>query len=133
MEETIRIVMPLLPPEDADEGHRGGIAWASRWLADPSDETAKNASFYYAAECIDGGVRYFDYPEVFLGPALVAGADEATRAAYFALLAALEVAGYELSRDDGLAPEDVSQRLATVEHEAVAFQIAVARRLAQDT
>jgi hypothetical protein len=131
--ETIRFVTQLLPPEDADEGHRCGIAWASRWLADPSKENEKNAIHFCAAERIDGAVRYFDYPEVFLWPAMVAGTDEAEIVAHFALQAALDVARWRRHRDGGSAPEDLAQELATVEHEVVTFQIALARRLAQGT
>ncbi len=85
VEETIRIVTPLLPPEDADEGHRGGITSASRWLADPSNKNEEIATSFWVAERIDGGVRHWDYPEVFLCPAMVAGAEGAEEASHFAL------------------------------------------------
>ena len=39
--QAIRAVTSRLPPPDGDDGHRGGIAAAERWLADPTPEVAE--------------------------------------------------------------------------------------------
>lgn len=83
--QTIHFVSKLLPPEADDDGHRKGIQAAIRWLREPSDEVARDATFLTVAECWDGGVRYYDYPAHFLEPAWAAGETDVCKAARFAV------------------------------------------------
>jgi uncharacterized protein YjbI with pentapeptide repeats len=82
--QAIHFVSKLLPPEAKDDGHRRGIRAAIRWLKEPTDEVAKDATFLVVAECWDGGVRYYDYPAHFLDPAWVAGEMDICKAARLA-------------------------------------------------
>jgi uncharacterized protein YjbI with pentapeptide repeats len=84
VKQAIHFVSKLLPPEAEDDGHRRGIRAAIRWLRDPSDEVAKDATFSAVAECWDGGVRYHDYQAHFLDPAWVAGEMDVCKAARLA-------------------------------------------------
>jgi hypothetical protein len=122
-------VTKLLPPEDVDDGQRGAIAAATRWLAQPTEENAKAAAMYAVFECVDGGVRYFDYPDLFLQPAWVVGAESAEEAARLAVRSALRAACSLRSQEGGSSPEVIAHDLAAVEYEAVMFQLAAARRL----
>jgi uncharacterized protein YjbI with pentapeptide repeats len=83
--QAIHFISKLLPPEAEDDGHRSGIRAAIRWLREPSDEVAKDATFLVVAECWDGGVRYYDYPAYFLDPAWIAGETDVCKAARKAL------------------------------------------------
>ena len=83
--QAIYYVSKLLPPEADDDGHRSGIRAAIRWLREPTEEMAGHVAALAMAECWDGGVRYHDYPEYFLGPASVAGDTDVRRAARSAI------------------------------------------------
>jgi uncharacterized protein YjbI with pentapeptide repeats len=83
--QAIHFVSKLPPPEAEDDGHRRGIRAGIRWLKEPTDEVAKDATFLVVAECWDGGVRYYDYPAYFLDPARVAGETDVRKAARLAL------------------------------------------------
>jgi len=107
--QAIRYVSRALPPVDLDEGHRCGCLWAARWLDCPTEEVAREACIWAGGEFWDGGVRYFDYPEYFLDPVLVLGADDLDAAA---------------RRAAATAPE--SERGA-----AVAWQVAAVRAIAR--
>lgn len=72
--QTIDYVSQCLPTKENDQGERWFIDIAHRWLEEPTDERAEKASLAVAADYIDGGMRYFDYPAYFLEPALAAGA-----------------------------------------------------------
>ncbi len=86
--QVIHFVSKRLPPEEEDDGHRGGIIVATNWLNEPTDEKARDASSFAASECWDGGARYDDYPKSFLDPADVAGATDLCSAARIAAQAA---------------------------------------------
>jgi len=82
--QTIHFVSKLLPPEE-DDGHRSGILAAMNWLNEPTEEKAQAANVYGVSECWDGGVRYHDYPLVFLDPAWAAGESDLCRAAGYGI------------------------------------------------
>lgn len=82
--QAIHFVSQRLPPEEEDDGHRGGIIAATNWLNEPTEEKARDASAYAASECWDGGARYDDYPKSFLKPADAAGATNICNAAWIA-------------------------------------------------
>ena len=83
--QAIHYVSRILPPEREDDGHRSGIRMAAEWLYDPTEEKAEAATVYGTAECWDGGVRYHDYPRLFLNPAWAAGESDLFRAAEYAV------------------------------------------------
>lgn len=85
--QTIYYVSKQLPPEEHDEGERNFILCANQWLEQPTEKNAEKAKIAAIADCIDGGVRYFDYSEYFHEPAWAAGSD-AHEAAQHALTAA---------------------------------------------
>ena len=86
--QTIHFVSRLLPPDDEDDGHRTGILLALDWLNEPTDEKAHAATMSGVAECWDGGVRYHDYPLLFLDPAWAAGESDLGRAAEYGVRSA---------------------------------------------
>jgi hypothetical protein len=88
VQQTIYYITKKLPSPEADEGERLFIEVAKNWLWNPTEEVANRANAGAAADCIDGGVRYFDYPEIFLEPAWAAGAKTGLGAAQSALTAA---------------------------------------------
>lgn len=88
VQQAIYFVSQHLPPEAEDEGHGDGIAAATRWLNNPTDEQAKATSIFAAAECWDGGVRYHYYPASFLEPAWTVGEMDVLRAAQRAVATA---------------------------------------------
>jgi hypothetical protein len=67
--QTIYYVSKQLPPEELDNGERCFISLANQWLDRPTEENAKKAGMAAIADCIDGGVRYFDYSQYFHAPA----------------------------------------------------------------
>lgn len=67
--QTIYYVSKQLPPEETDNGERGFIFLANRWLEQTTEENAEKARTAAVFDCVDGGVRYFDYPEYFHAPA----------------------------------------------------------------
>lgn len=71
--QTIYYVSKQLPPEEQDNGERDFIFLANRWLEQPTEENAKKAITAVVFDCVDGGVRYFDYSEYFHAPAEAAG------------------------------------------------------------
>lgn len=81
--QAIWYVEQILPTEEEDEGERGCLAVARGWLDEPTPENAERVGLYVAADAIDGGVRYHDYPAIFNDPALVASADNAKLAIHF--------------------------------------------------
>ena len=85
VKQAIYFVSKLLPPEADDDGHRGGIRAAGRWLREPTEEVARDVNCFAVAECWDGGVRYHDYPAYFLDPAWVAGERDVCKAARLAV------------------------------------------------
>jgi hypothetical protein len=70
--QTIYYVSQYLPPEDRDEGQRSFIHLAQNWLDCPTEEKARSAAICASFDCVDGGVRYFDYSDYFLEPAWAA-------------------------------------------------------------
>lgn len=66
---AIRQLEERLPPPEKDDGHRGCLDEARRWLVNPTAEVESELSVWITAECWDGGARYFDYPDFFLIPA----------------------------------------------------------------
>ena len=71
--QTIYYVSKQLPPEETDNGERCFIFLANQWLEQPTEENAKKARTAVVFDCVDGGVRYFDYSEYFHAPAWAAG------------------------------------------------------------
>jgi len=88
VQQTIYYITKRLPFPEKDEGERLFIEVAKKWLSNPTEEVANRANAEAAADCIDGGVRYFDYPEIFLEPAWAAGAKTGLGAAERAITAA---------------------------------------------
>lgn len=88
VQQTIYYITKKLPSPEEDEGEHSFIEVAKNWLSNPTEEVANRANAGAAADCIDGGVRYFDYPEIFLEPAWAAGAKTGLGAAQSALTAA---------------------------------------------
>jgi hypothetical protein len=88
--QSLFYVSKALPPEGLDEGHRLGCLLAARWLDCPTDEVARDICIWAGGECRDGGVRYFDYPEYFLGPVWVVGATDLDAASHLAARTAPE-------------------------------------------
>lgn len=128
VERAIRLIAPALPSKEADNGEWGGTGVATRWLLDPTEENARNAGAYTAADCMDGGVRYDDYSVVFHGPAEVAAAESAEEAARIALRFAVEVAQYRRNRGHG-APTTLPDPELAAAAAALAFQLALARQI----
>ena len=127
--QAIFYVEILLPPADEDEGHRNGIISARRWLQEPTAEKAHQAAAGAAGECIDGGVRYFDYPEYFLLPAFVAGAAEVEQAAQFARRAGVKAELYQGHFKQIVPDEAEEQVVAMAQSAALEWQIAVAQAI----
>jgi hypothetical protein len=88
--QTIHYVAQRLPAEADDCGERGFIEIAQDWLDSPTAENAKRASTAAIFDCVDGGVRYFDYGDYFLEPAWAAGAIDGVTAARSGLVAAID-------------------------------------------
>ncbi|WP_146138370.1 hypothetical protein [Chamaesiphon polymorphus] len=88
--QTVYYVSQRLPPVERDEGERGFIELANRWLAQPTAENADKALMAAVFDRVDGGVRYFDYSDYFLLPAEVVGAENGYEATKDALKAAGE-------------------------------------------
>jgi hypothetical protein len=84
VQQAVRCVTKVLPPESLDEGHCLGCRLAARWLDCPTEAVARDVCIWAAGECWDGGVRYFDYPEYFLRPVWVLGASDLDAAARLA-------------------------------------------------
>jgi len=82
--QSLYYVEQILPSEEDDDGERGCLNIARRWLADPTPENAQDAVWYVGADARDGGLRYHDYAPIFVEPATVAGADDAKQAIHFA-------------------------------------------------
>ncbi|MEG4323266.1 MULTISPECIES: hypothetical protein [unclassified Microcoleus] len=66
VQQTIYYITKKLPSPEEDEGEHSFIEVAKNWLSNPTEEVANRANAGAAADCIDGGVRYFDSPEIFL-------------------------------------------------------------------
>lgn len=67
--QAVRYAEMLLPPEENDDGERGAIGIAQRWLDNPTPEYEHDALLFIVSEYIDGGLRYSDYGRVFVEPA----------------------------------------------------------------
>jgi hypothetical protein len=94
VEQALALIASVLPPSDADQGERSASYGAELWLREPTDENAARVAVSAYADRWDGGVRYHDYPAVFLGPTEIAGARDAEEAARWALSFAIEVARF---------------------------------------
>ncbi|OCQ97885.1 hypothetical protein BCD67_01775 [Oscillatoriales cyanobacterium USR001] len=85
VKQTIYYITKKLPPPEQDEGERLFIELAKEWLRNPTKEVADKAKLAAITDCIDRGVRYFNYPAFFLEPACAAGAKTGLDAAEIAL------------------------------------------------
>lgn len=130
VEQAMKSIGQLFPETKDVEGHIGGVAVASDWLTDPSEENVRDAAIYAVAERIDGGVRYFDYPEFFLAPADAVSADTVEEAAEIAVEAAVEAVRYRQRLQGVKAPDPLDEEAAEAEREALQFQIRTALGLA---
>ncbi len=127
--QAIYYVAEWLPPEAEDDGHRNGIISATRWLQEPTTEKARWAMAGAAGECIDGGVRYFDYPDYFLEPAFVAGTEDAWQAAHLARQVGVKAELYQGHFSQIIPGEIEEQVVAIAQYVALEWQIAVAQAL----
>ena len=120
---------PLLPPENT--GRRPPSQGSSGLLAGwpiPATRTRKNAIYSCASERIDGGVRYGDYPGSFplAGHGRGGRRGEDHRKAPLPVKRPWRSPGGDPTGMTDRPTEDLARELATVEHEVVAFHIAVA-------
>ncbi len=88
VQQTIYYITKQLPPPEQDEGERSFINLAKKWLQSPTEEIRNLMNAAITADYIDGGMRYFDYPAIFLQPAWAAGAKTGLEASEYALGAA---------------------------------------------
>lgn len=98
--QTIHYVAQHLRDRAEDCEERDFSELARNWIDNPTEENAKRASTAAIFDCVDGGVRYFDYSDYFLEPAWAAGAINGVAAARSAIIAAMAVA---------VTPEDASR------------------------
>jgi hypothetical protein len=85
--QALHYAAQQLPPLDQDDGERRCLSFAQDWLDEPTPEKAEEAGAGASFDCVDGGVRHFDYSDYFLEPAWAAAGD-AANAARCALIAA---------------------------------------------
>lgn len=81
VQQAVANIERRLPPEDDDDGERGALNEARRWLADPTPEIAKDILIHIVFEYMDGGLRYSDYSRDFIRPAEAVAFSSVTDAA----------------------------------------------------
>lgn len=105
------------------EGGRGSHGGPLSRLAEPTADRAEQASAFAAADQMDGGARYFDYPDFFLAPADAAGSSDVVHCARVVRRAAAKAAESGRLTADRCTSGDP----AAVERAALEFQITAAR------
>jgi hypothetical protein len=74
--QAVHYIEGRLPPEDEDEGESSGVAFARRWLENPTDENAHAAGAYAYFDAMDGGVRNHDFQDIYNEPAWATAYDD---------------------------------------------------------
>ncbi|MCP4602302.1 MAG: hypothetical protein GY847_17590 [Proteobacteria bacterium] len=134
VKQAIHYVEEMFPLEEQNDGHRIGIYRAKRWLDEPTEARAREATIAAAAALRDGGVRYFDYPSYFLDPALAAGADNAWKASRFAVEAGMDAESDRVfgTRWHGGRREEAKLAKAIALYAALEWQIEAAQVILSD-
>jgi len=131
--QAMHYVEEMLPPEEEDDGHRIGITMARRWLAEPTEEVALAAIRIASSESIDGGARYFDYPDYLLSPAFAAGAKDAWEAAHSAFWAGMEAERHRMFHTNKRWGEEGQHTAAIAKYAALEWQIAAAQAILRNS
>lgn len=99
--QCVHLLELRLPVDgEHDRGEYAGVHFARQWLADPDSADVQAAMAYATAEHIDGGVRYFDYHEIFLQPIFIIGATDLLYAAREAVRTASVTAFWQPRGED---------------------------------
>lgn len=101
VEQSARLLEPVMPAENQDVGEHTGLRFARLWLADPDSVELDRWVFSAQADIYDGGVRNFNYGEEVFAPIFAAAAKNLSLAAVYAISAARYGAQIMLSRGAG--------------------------------
>jgi hypothetical protein len=105
--QSVHLLEPHVPEVPTEHGQVAGIQFAHEWLANPDGADVQRAMAYAAGEHIDGGVRYFDYDDIFLQPIWIIGATDLALAAREGVRVAMVTASWQPRGED--APNPVEQ------------------------